>query len=77
VSELKSRLRNVKESIPFDIDNPVHMWRLFLDLKGYMRVCKYHGGDFNGRENALEALNQLADKDTFIAWNCRHKEGEG
>jgi len=49
VSDLKPRLRNVKESIPFDINNPVHMWRLFVDLAG----------------------------DTFIAWNRRHKEGEG
>lgn len=67
----KKQLRNIAESIPFDINNPLHLWRLFVDLRGYIDVCKNHGGDFNGRKNALEALRQLSDKDTFLAWNTR------
>jgi hypothetical protein len=49
---------------PYDLGNPKEIKRLLRECEGYLRTCKrhHHGTDFEGREFAMRALAELAER---------------
>lgn len=53
---------------PYDLNDPSELTRLYLELRGYLKVSLQDGTDFLGRKYAFKALEELcatAQMDTF------------
>jgi hypothetical protein len=48
----------------FDLSKPSEIRRLLRECEGYLRTCKrhHHGTDFEGRDFAMAALMELAER---------------
>jgi hypothetical protein len=46
---------------PYKLEQSQEVWRLLRELSGYIKICrkKHHGTDFEGRQFALDALNEI------------------
>lgn len=53
---------------PYDLSDPAELRRLMLECEGYLRTCKrhHHGTDFQGRDFAMAALRELAERSLSI-----------
>jgi hypothetical protein len=49
---------------PYDLDDPAEIKRLFQECEGYLNTCRrdHHGTDFQGRQFAMVALHELANR---------------
>lgn len=47
---------------PYDLNDPKELQRLYKEVHGYLKICRNHGGDFAGRNYALEALEVLKNR---------------
>ena len=45
----------------YDLSQSQETWRLLHELRGYIQTCRrsHHGTDFEGRQFALDALNEI------------------
>lgn len=49
---------------PFDLDDTREVYRLLSECHGYLRTCQgKHGTDFQGRQYAIDALDELQRRD--------------
>lgn len=50
--------------VPFNVDDTAEVYRLLCEVHGYLRTCQgKHGTDFQGRQYAMDALDELQKRD--------------
>lgn len=57
----------------YDLKRPSELRRLLRECRGYITTCKrhHHGTDFEGRDFAIDALDELTTDKWLVTANAR------
>lgn len=66
--EARKKFTGQPRPIAYSVDDTSEVYRLLSECKGYLRTCHHnHGTDWEGRQFAMDALDELLKRDWKLA----------
>jgi hypothetical protein len=70
MSEPRRKFVGKEKPDPYNLDDTGEVYRLLSECWGYLRTCHHqHGTDWQGRQYAMDALDQLQRRDFKLVPN--------